>query len=73
MGTFVVNGGKGRGNTHVFSSTDPVEEKGTDSLWDMRDVRSRSSAGSGRDAVGNGLQRETAGNHGAVGSVVTNI
>ena len=39
----------------------------------MRDARGGISAGSGQNAVINDLYRETSGNHGTVGGVMTNI
>ena len=39
----------------------------------MGDARGRSSAGSGGNAVGDDLYRETTGNCGTVGDITTNI
>ena len=73
MGNFRGNGAEGRGRTHVFSSTDHTYTSGTDIWQDMRDVWGGSISGSGKNAVGDDLHRETISKRGTVGSVATHI
>ena len=57
--------------THTFFLEDHGEEVTLVAIRYMGDARGGSSAGSDRNAVGNGLHRETTGNHSTVGSVAT--
>ena len=45
----------------------------TECIWDMIDTQGGSSAGIGRNSVGDELHRETVGNRITVGSVAANI
>ena len=58
---------------HGFSKIDHEEASATDSIRDIGDARGGSSAGSGRNTVGNYLYRETTVNRGTVGGVTTYI
>ena len=62
-----------RRSTHRLPQTDHGEASAADRIWDVGDVWGRISARSVRNAVGNELYMDTAGNCGTVGGVMTNI
>ena len=67
------NGEEGRSNTHRLPQIDHGKASAADRRRDVGDARGGDSEGSGGDAVGDDLYRKTAGNHGTVGGVTTNI
>ena len=73
VGPFGGNVEEGRRGTHRFPHTDHGEASAADRRREVGDAQGVSSAGSGRNAVGNDLYRETTGNRGTVGGVTTNI
>ena len=73
MGNFGCNGAEDRGDTHGFSSTYHGEAGTTVARRDMGDAQGGSSAGIGRNSVGDELHRETVGNRSTLGSVAANI
>ena len=62
MGNFGGNGLQGRSKTHAFSATNHKETITTASRRDTGDTWGGSSMGSGGNAVGEHLHRETTGN-----------
>ena len=73
MGTFGGNGEEGRGSTQRIYHTDHEESSAADRRREVGDTRCRSIVGSGRNAVGDNLYMDTAGNRGTVGGVTTDI
>ena len=73
MGTFGGNGEECIRGTHRLHQKNHGEASAADRRRDVGDARGRSSVGRGRNAVGDDLYRETAGNRGTVGGVMTNI
>ena len=73
VGPFGRNVEEVRRFTHKAPQTDHEEERATYNRQDVGDAWGGISAESGRNAVGNDLYRETAGNCGTMGGVTTNI
>ena len=70
---FSDNREEGRRDLHRIPQTYHGEAISIDSRLDVGDAWGGSSAGSGRNVVGDDLYEETAGNHGTVGGVTTDI
>ena len=73
MGPFGGNGVEGKRGTHRVPQEDHREVSAAYRRRDVGDAQGRSSAGSGRNVVSYDQYRETAGNRGKVGGVITNI
>ena len=73
VGTFGGNGEESIRVAHRVPQTDHWEASTVDKRRGVGDTRGGSSAGSGENAVGDDLYRETPGNRGTVGGVTANI
>ena len=73
MSNFGGNLEEGIGGTYRFSLEYHGEAGEMVDIQDMGDARGVSNAGSGGNAVGKDLHRDTAGNRGTFGGVETNL